>query len=107
MPSKSYTVWLDEDTFIVVDFRGFQGRITSFIVRLVHIRGGVDTDVARYDTAHGWPHLDLVSPTGRLRRKRWMEESSFDRALTRAINDFRQNHEKYVVAQVGKRIPEV
>ena len=99
MPSKHCTVWLDESTYIVVDFQSIQGKIVAFVVRLAHIRGGVDTDVARYDTAHGRPHRDLMSPTGRLREKYWVEDLSFDRAMNRAIDDFKENYEAYIRAQ--------
>jgi len=64
-------------------------------LRLVHIRNGVATDVARYDTAHGRPHRDLVTPSGRLLRKDWLEDMSFNDALTQAIDDFKKNHEAY------------
>lgn len=107
MPTKRYIVWLDGDTYIVVNFQSVQGKVTSFVVRLMYIRDGVDTDLARYDTAHGRPHLDVVSPSGRLRQKDWLDDPSFDNALTSAINDFKSNYEKFRVAQIGKRLPEI
>jgi len=107
MPSKHYTIWLNESTYIVVDFESVQGEITSFVVRLGHIRDGLDRDVARYDTSHGRPHRDVVLPAGRLWQKTWMGESEFDNAMTLAINDFKRNHEEYCLAQIEKRLPRV
>lgn len=71
----------------------------AFVVRLGQFRDGVDTDVVRYDTAHGKPHRDLVSPTGRLREKFWFEDLSFETAMNRAIKDFREDDETYIRAQ--------
>jgi hypothetical protein len=71
MASKHNTIWLDENTYIVVDFQSVQGEIVAFVIRLTHICEGVD--VARYDTAQGRPHRDLVTRSGRLREKFWLE----------------------------------
>jgi hypothetical protein len=106
MASRHYTIWLDESTYIVVDFQSIQGEIVAFVVRLAHIREGVDIDVARYDTSHGRPHRDLVSPAGRLREKFWLEDLNFKNALNLAIDDFKQNHEAYVRAQSKIRHPQ-
>ena len=51
--------------------------------------------VARYDTCHGWPHLDVVNGKGELVLKRWMEEGDIGEAFQQAILDFKKNHEKY------------
>jgi len=68
----------------------------DFVVRLVHVRDSIDVDVARYDTAHGLPHRDLVSPDGRLRQKDWLEGLCSNDALTFAIDDFKENYEEYI-----------
>ena len=75
---------------------GRKGRVVGFVVRLIHIRGEKEWDLARYDTAHGLPHLDLLTREGKVKEKRWIEGLSFGQALNLAIEDFRQNHEKYV-----------
>jgi len=96
MPSRHYSFWLNEVTYIVIDFKSLDGKVLSFVVRLVHIWNGIDTDVARYDTAHGCPHRDLLTRSGRLRQKDWLGDMSFNGALTHAIDDFRTNHEAYI-----------
>jgi len=52
--------------------------------------------VARYDTAHGKPHLDLLSASGTLKAKRWLDVDNFEQALTLAIEDFKLNYEEYL-----------
>ena len=76
-----------------------EGEILAFVVRLVHIVGAEHRSVARYDTAHGRPHRDLVSPRGRLRNKSWLRNADFKEALTYAIDDFKRNHEAYIRQQ--------
>lgn len=71
------------------------GKVVSFVVRLVRI-GDADEDVARYDTAHGAPHLDILGSDGVLKQKVWLDVDSFEEALTLAIEDFKRNYEKYV-----------
>jgi hypothetical protein len=72
------------------------GRVVSFVVGLVVRRGKREQDVARYDTAHGRPHLDLLSLSGKVRAKQWLDTDDFETALTHAIEDFKANHEKYI-----------
>ncbi len=66
------------------------GKVVSFVVRLVQISDDRDEDVARYDTAHGAPHLDILGPGGILTRKIWLDVDSFEEALTLAIEDFKR-----------------
>jgi hypothetical protein len=60
MPDKDYEIVLRDDARIIVTVRMVGGRVVSFVVRLVARKGDVEVDVARYDTAHGKPHLDLL-----------------------------------------------
>ena len=96
MPDKDYEISLPSGARVVVSIRMVGGRVVSFIVRLVAVRAGRDYDVARYDTAHGKPHLDLLTASGSLREKRWLDIDDFETALTYAIEDFKTNHEKYL-----------
>ncbi len=67
-----------------------------FVVRLSLDEGVRVLSVARYDTAHGCPHLDLVDGKGRLLEKRWLLGMSLEEALQSAITDFRENYENYI-----------
>jgi len=95
MPEKSYTIWLSDSRFINVYFETFNGRVLMFVVRLSMIEGQKARSVARYDTAHGCPHLDLVDARGRLLEKRWLLGMSLEDALQYAIDDFNENYEHY------------
>jgi hypothetical protein len=99
VPSRFYTIWLNPSTYVVVDFQSLEGEILAFVVRLVHVVGDEHRNVARYDTARGRPHRDLLSRRGRLLRKDWLEQVEFNRALTYAINDFKANHQTYIEKQ--------
>ncbi|MHB8523806.1 MAG: DUF7718 family protein [Limisphaerales bacterium] len=95
MPDKAYRIYLEKGFVIAVSIQMADGRVVGFVVRLLRGEGGNERDVARYDTAHGWPHLDLLTPTGDLREKRWMKARTFGEALTLAVEDFRLNYENY------------
>jgi len=56
MPEKLYTLWLDDLTFVHVEFLTVRGRVVSFVVRLMRETGDRWINVVRYDTAHGVPH---------------------------------------------------
>ena len=96
MPDKAYRIFLEKGFVIAVSIAMVEGRVVGFVVRLIHIQGEEERDLAPYDTAHGLPHLDLLTREGKVREKRWIEGLSFGQALNMAIEDFRQNYEKYV-----------
>ena len=96
MPDKDYEILLADDARVIVSVRMVGGRVASFVVRLVRRARGREVDVARYDTAHGKPHLDLLSASGTLKAKRWLDVDNFEQALTLAIEDFKLNYEEYL-----------
>lgn len=96
MPVKSYTTWLSDACLIHVHFETFSGRVVSFVVRLSLFDESKVRSIARYDTAHGCPHLDLVDAKGRLLEKRWVLGMSLEEALQSAISDFRENYGSYI-----------
>jgi hypothetical protein len=96
MAEKSYITWLDERTYVEVEFVTAQGRVVSFVVRLMRIDGDHVFGIVRYDTAHGMPHRDILDRQGRILRKDWLAEMTFDQALTHAKEDLCQNYESYL-----------
>ncbi len=96
MPEKLYTRWLDDRTFIHVEFLTIRGRIVSFVVRLMTQLSDRWINVVRYDTAHGLPHRDILDQHGRVIRKDWLTNTTFEEALTQAKNDLVQNYESYI-----------
>lgn len=79
-----------------MEFDTVGGQVLSFVVRLMLGTDQLKCSVARYDTAHGLPHLDRVNCRGNLVQKQWLLGMSFANALSYAINDFKQNHETYI-----------
>ena len=96
MPEKLYTIWLDDLTFVHVEYWTVRGKIVSFVVRLMRLNGEQWLNIVRYDTAHGQPHRDILDRRGRVLRKDWLTGMPFEGALTLAKNDLTQNHESYI-----------
>jgi hypothetical protein len=97
MPSKGYRIWLSETAYIVVDLVMLRGQIVSFVIRLMLVEaGGVEVNVARYDTAHGAPHRDVLGKRRGPLAKTWYLNARMDAVLNRAVDDFKANHETYI-----------
>jgi hypothetical protein len=96
MPSKDYRIWLSDKAFIVVEFVMMRGQIISFVVRLMLLEEGEESNVARYDTAHGTPHLDLLGKRRGLLTKTWYVNARMDVVLRRAVDDFKSHYEHYI-----------
>ncbi len=90
MPSKDYRIWLSDSAYIVVDLTMFQGQVISFVVRLMAIQGGREYNVARYDTAHGHPHKDVLHPEGAGSKEEFLNYTNAE-VLTFGQNDIRRN----------------
>ena len=96
MPIKAYQIWLNESTYIAVDFTTVKGRVVSFVVRLMWLSIGQEVNVVRYDTAHGSPHRDLLGRRSGLIKKEWYFDQPMGRVLRNAIDDFKLNYERYI-----------
>ena len=101
MPWKYFEIPLPDGFFLVVDFTRYEGRVVVFVIRLMLQMESESVDIARYDGAHGVPHLDQMSRSGRLLRKQWMPEIDFDEAVEYAIEDFKRNYERYYQDWLG------
>ena len=96
MGERDYWRLLASGVRLAVEDVTIQGRMVSFVIRLEKIqKDGKWRLVARYDTCHGWPHLDVVNGKGELVLKRWMEGMDTGEAFRWAVLDFEENHEKY------------
>jgi hypothetical protein len=96
VPQKDFQIWLSDSAYLVVDYETTDGNVVSFVVRLMLIQGDHLYNVARYDTAHGTPHRDVLSRSNTVLEKNWLTQMEFDSALTYAINDFKKNYEDYI-----------
>ena len=70
-----------------------RGRIVRFSLQLEVEIQEVWREVIRYDTAHGFAHIDRYSLAGKRRKERLRLE--YGEALTRAERDLKQNWSAY------------
>ena len=96
MPEKDFIIWLDERTYVRVDFATVQGKMIMFVVRLMWRSGGREHNVARYDMAHGVPHRDENARKAGLLAKTWFPSDDPEEVLEQAIKDFKKNYESYI-----------
>ena len=96
MSEKDFFIWLDDRSYLNVNFTTVRGRVVSFVVRLMLVTDKGDMNVARYDTAHGIPHRDVLDSRGCLVRKDWLLNVAFDEALKYAKEDLMRNYERYI-----------
>jgi hypothetical protein len=96
MGERNYWTWLVPGVRLATEYMTRKGQMVSFVIRLEKLReDGEWRLAARYDTCHGWPHLEVVNGRGELVLKRWMEERDIGEAFQQALLDFKKNHEKY------------
>ncbi len=72
------------------------GAVVSFAVVLVAETPEGLVNIARYDTAHGVPHRDLLGRRKGLLRKQWFPKVSSEKVMNHAVADFKKNHENYL-----------
>jgi hypothetical protein len=60
MPDSAFNIWLENDVRILVIRSTQKGRYASFAVVLTIQTEQGWLDVARFDTAHGIPHQDVL-----------------------------------------------
>lgn len=70
--------------------------MTAFTVQYETMIDDQAIAVARYDTAHGFPHLDMLDRRGRVVAKtRLADQPSLGAALTYAEQDMRNSWRQY------------
>ena len=96
--------YLDDDNSLRVEFDLERGQVLKFMVQLECRFAERDefTAVIRYDTAHGFAHLDRLHPYQRA-EKSTMAMQDYNEALTFAIDDlvknwrgYRRRHEEWL-----------
>ena len=96
MPQRDFVIWLDGGMYIAVDFTTSGPTMLSFVVRLVFAGDFDQHTIARYDTARGTAHRDLVNPRDRLVEKKWLIDVDFPEALEYADRNFKTNYARYL-----------
>ena len=89
MPERRYIlpVWIDAR--IRHYHRTERGKVVQFLIQLeVEVQDSWK-EVLRYDTAHGYAHVDRFNVKGKKKKERL--GLSYNEALTRAERDMKQN----------------
>jgi hypothetical protein len=95
MPEKEFKIWL-EDGLVLAWRNSGSGGISSFqVVLLAEIDGAIHC-VARYDTAHGVPHQDILGIKGGLLAKNWFFEYEIEKVFEYAVDDLQTNAKQYI-----------
>ncbi len=99
MGEKEYLVYLSPEH--TDRFRYYhhleQGKITRFRIQYEALIGGKWRAIARYDTAHGHPHRDLLHPNGTQDKSEFYGYSR-EEVLTLGERDIKANWKRYRVA---------
>ena len=65
--------------------------LTAYTVQYEPWIDGLHRPAARYDSAHGHPHLDLLGWDGEVVDKEWLAPEPLEVAFTSALNHLRAN----------------
>ena len=88
--------YLDDDNSLRVEFELERGKVLKFMIQLEcrFAESYEFTAVIRYDTAHGFAHLDRLHPYQQA-EKSTMATQDYNEALTFAIDDLVKNWSGY------------
>lgn len=78
------------------------GKVVRFAAQYETLVEGVWRPVVRYDTAHGFPHVDRLFPDGRA-EKIPLLTTDFAEALTVADEDIEEHWEGYKIQYLKER----
>jgi hypothetical protein len=96
MPEKNWTIYLDDDCYILI-FLDTNGPIViGFAVVLVAMIDGEQVCVTRYDTAQGQAHRDVIGRKSGLLEKEWLLDLTFNEAFDYAIDKIKRNYGNYI-----------
>jgi hypothetical protein len=90
----------DRDEFLRVRISTVAGDVVAFTVQYETVIQGRRLTIVRYDSQHGTPHRDTLNRAGEVVSKRWISLPLND-AVQFAIDDLRENWERYKVAFEG------
>lgn len=93
MAETRYLLPVWSDTRIRHHHRTEKRRVVGFSLQLEVEVGGTWREVIRYDTAHGFAHIDRFTLTGKRGRERL--EFEYAEALTRAERDLKRGWPAY------------
>jgi hypothetical protein len=96
MGEKEYVVYLDD--IRQNRYRHFhrteRGQVVIFRIQYEAYIDGIWRAIVRYDTAHGFPHQDILHPDGTENKKAFPGHSNAE-VLTLGQRDIRRNWKRY------------
>ena len=95
MPKREWIVFFGEFQ-ILVRRRTESGQVISFAVVLLYLHKCHWIDISRYDTAHGYPHRDVLGFREGLRGKLRVATLDLKQAFRYALRDLTENAENYL-----------
>ena len=96
MPRKSWIIPLESGAWIEIERTTVAGRITSFRVVMIMEIHGKKYCIARYDTAHGYAHRDVLGRIEGLRGKLPAPMLNYNQAFRYAVRDIQHNADNYL-----------
>lgn len=97
-----FEIAIDDDVRIIVVFYREKKRITDFAV-ILEAKGAMlnmETDewtqVLRFDTAHGYPHMDKLNKYGDKKSTIKFDYLSNEEALSMAVDFLKENYEVFI-----------
>jgi hypothetical protein len=92
---KIIIIEITHEDFIFMQIRTDRGEVISFTVKLLCDIGGQRYEVVRFDSAHDYPHKDILDTAGNVVRKVWYYYFSNSEVVTLAIADIKEHYEFY------------
>jgi hypothetical protein len=95
---KKYSIDLSDGFLIVAEYTWQRGKITKFALILIRKKEAEEGyhALCRYDTAHGFAHLDRLDYRGRVIEKVAVPGiTSYKTAYTHAKDDLQKNYQLY------------
>jgi hypothetical protein len=93
--SSRWVIQLSEDDRLEITIQKEGGVVEGFVVNYVATISGKDHSVVRYDTRHGFPHRDVVRPSGGVVRKERLPDVGRQALVDLAIDDLKANWQTY------------
>ena len=93
MSEREYVILVRLDTRIRHYHRTVGGEVVEFLVQLEIKVAGSWREAVRYDTAHGFTHIDRYNQKGEAKKE--VLKLSYGEALTRAERDIKENWSSY------------
>jgi hypothetical protein len=95
--SQEHRAFLGDGFELLVRYRLDRGEVVDFAVVLFREQEEtVPQELCRYDTAHGFAHLDILTRSGSLRKKiRILHLPGYKEVFEYAIADLKTNREAY------------